>query len=154
MISRLDSPSRAAASDIGSGPLVGSHSAHDDHVQGGVGLAVAAAVETVALRLPTRCGDRADAAHHGEARLGAEPIRVIPNGDHDCARVLGAYTFELEQIGGELLDQGNDEPVELGDLVIEVEDSAGEVFQGELGRETTGSRYPTVCGTACKVDPC
>ena len=47
--------------------------------QGGVGLAVTAAVETVALGLPTRCGDRADAAHHGEARLGAEPIRVIPN---------------------------------------------------------------------------
>ena len=98
-------------------------------------MAVAAAVETVALRLPTRCGDRADAAHHGEARLGAEPIRVIPDGDHDCARVLGAYTFELEQIGGELLDQGDDVPVEFGDLVVEVEDSAGEVFQGELGRD-------------------
>ena len=49
-------PLQGPASDIGSGPLVGSHSAHDDHVQGGVGLAVASAVETVALRLPTRCG--------------------------------------------------------------------------------------------------
>ncbi len=67
-------------------------------------LAVASAVETVALRLPTRCGDRADAAHHGEARLGAEPIRVIPNGDHYCACVLGAHAFELKQTGGELLD--------------------------------------------------
>ena len=114
------------ASDIGSGPLVGSHSAHDDHVQGGVGLAVASAVETVALRLPTRCGDRADAAHHGEARLGAEPIRVIPNGDHYCACVLGAHAFELKQTGGELLDQGDDEPVEFSDLVVDVEDSAGE----------------------------
>ena len=77
-------------------------------------MAVASAVETVALRLPTRCGDRADAAHHGEARLGAEPIRVIPNGDHYCACVLGAHAFELEQTGGELLDQGDDEPVEFG----------------------------------------
>ena len=75
-------------------------------------MAVASAVETVALRLPTRCGDRADAAHHGEARLGAEPIRVIPNGDHYCACVLGAHAFELKQTGGELLDQGDDEPVE------------------------------------------
>ena len=48
----------------------------------------------------------ADAAHHGEARLGAEPIRVIPNGDHYCACVLGAHAFELKQTGGELLDQG------------------------------------------------
>ena len=31
-------PLQGPASDIGSGPLVGSHSAHDDHVQGGVGL--------------------------------------------------------------------------------------------------------------------
>ena len=77
-------------------------------------MAVASAVETVALRLPTRCGDRADAAHHGEARLGAEPIRVIPNGDHYCACVLGAHAFELKQTGGELLDQGDDEPVEFG----------------------------------------
>ena len=29
----------------------------------------------------------------------------------------------------------NDEAVELGDLVIEIEDSASEVLQGELGRD-------------------
>ena len=98
-------------------------------------MAVAATVETVALRLPTRCGDRADAAHHGEARLGAEPVRVIPNGDHDCACVFGAHAFEFEQTGRELLDQWNNEAVELGDLVIEIEDSASEILQGELGRD-------------------
>ena len=128
----LGQPFLGSARDVGSGSLVGAHSAHDDHVQGGVGLAVAATVETVALRLPTRCGDRADAAHHGEARLGVEPVRVIPNGDHDCACVFGAHAFEFEQTGRELLDQWNDEAVELGDLVIEIEDSASEVFQGEL----------------------
>ena len=84
---------------------------------------------------PLDAGDRADAAHHGEARLGAEPIRVIPNGDHYCACVLGAHAFELKQTGGELLDQGDDEPVEFSDLVVDVEDSAGEGLQGELGRD-------------------
>ena len=66
---------------------------------------------------------------------GAEPIRVIPNGDHYCACVLGAHAFELKQTGGELLDQGDDEPVEFSDLVVDVEDSAGEGLQGELGRD-------------------
>ena len=84
---------------------------------------------------PLDAGDRADAAHHGEARLGAEPIWVIPNGDHYCACVFGTHAFELKQIGASSSDQGNDEPVEFGDLVVEVEDSAGEVFQGELGRD-------------------
>ena len=107
-------------------------------------MAVASAVETVALRLPTRCGDRADAAHHGEARLGAEPIRVIPNGDHYCACVLGAHAFELKQTGGELLDQGDDEPVEFSDLVVDV--------IGFCGRGTSGrawSRPPGLDSRPC-----
>ena len=150
-------PLQGPASDIGSGSLVGAHSAHDDHVQGRVGLAVTAAVETVALRLPTRCGDRADAAHHGEARLGAEPVRVIPNGDHDCACVLGAHAFEFEQTGGELLDQGDDEPVEFSDLVVDVEDSAGGGTSGRAWSRPPGldirprpaSRPHRYAGVAC-----
>ena len=75
---------------------------------------------------------RADAAHHGEARLGAEPIRVIPNGDHYCACVLGAHAFELADWRAPR--PGDDEPVEFSDLVVDVEDSAGEGLQGELGQ--------------------
>ena len=35
--------------DVGSGARVGPHPAHDDHVQGGVGLSVSAAVEAMAF---------------------------------------------------------------------------------------------------------
>ena len=37
------------------------------------------------------------------------------------------------RLGGELLDEWADEPVELGDFVVEVQDSPGEVFERELG---------------------
>ena len=37
------------------------------------------------------------------------------------------------RLGGELLDERGDEPVEFGDFVVEVQDPAGEVFQREFG---------------------
>ena len=49
-------PLQGPASDIGSGPLVGSHSAHDDHVEGGVGLAVASAVRRWRCVFPLDAG--------------------------------------------------------------------------------------------------
>ena len=98
-------------------------------------MAVPAAVEAMALGFPARCRDRAGAAHHREARLGAQPVRVLACGDHQLARIGDPHPFELEQIGGELFDERNDESVELGDLVIEVQDSAREGLQGELGRD-------------------
>ncbi len=42
------------AGHIGSGSFVGTHLAHDDHVQGGVGLAVPAAIEAVTFGFPAR----------------------------------------------------------------------------------------------------
>ncbi len=42
------------AGHIGSGSFVGTHPAHDDHVQGGVGLAVPAAIEAVTFGFPAR----------------------------------------------------------------------------------------------------
>ena len=96
-------------------------------------MAVPAAVEAVALSLPARGSDRAGATHHREARLGAQPVQILPRGDHQFASVLDSHAFELKQIGRELLDQRTDEPVQLGDLVVQVQDPAGEVLQRELG---------------------
>ena len=44
----------------------------------------------------------------------------------------GEYAVDL---AGHVTLQGDDEPVEFSDLVVDVEDSAGEGLQGELGRD-------------------
>jgi len=119
-------PLPGASLDVGPGSLVGAHSAHDDHVEGGVGLAIPAAIETVASRLAARGGQWAISAQHREARFGAQPVGILARGDQQLARTGGSHAFELEQIAREFLDERSDEAVEFGDLVVEVQDSAGE----------------------------
>ena len=102
-------PLAGAPLDVGSGSLVGAHPAHDDHVEGGVGLAVPAAIETVASRLTARGGQWAGTAQHREARFGAQPVGILACGDQEFARTGGSHAFELEQIGCEFRDERSDE---------------------------------------------
>src|SRR5205823_8299971 len=62
----------AAAGDVGAGGLVVAHAHDDGTVEGGVGVAVAAAVETVSAGGLTGAGGQwADAAEAGEGGFGA-----------------------------------------------------------------------------------
>ena len=106
MTSRLDSPSFGTPLDVGSGSLVGSHAAQDDHVEGRVGLVVPTAIEAMTLRFSARCGQRAGAGQHREARLGAQPVGILARRDHQLGRAGDAHAFESEQIGSELLASG------------------------------------------------
>src|SRR3712207_9132406 len=73
-----------------------------DAVEGGVGLAVAAAVESMAVRLARGGRDRGGAAEHRERRFGVQPVGVLPGGDQQLAGDVGAdprseeHTSELQ----------------------------------------------------------
>ncbi len=133
MTSRFGKSLPGAPLDVVPGSLVGAHAAHDDHVEGRVGLAVPPAVEAMALRLPARCGQRGGTAQHRGARLGARSAGILAGGDHQLARAGDAHAFEREQIGSELLDERSDVTLERGDLLVEGQDPAGEGPQREPG---------------------
>lgn len=78
--------SASMSRDVGPGSGVGAHAADGDRVQGGVGPAVSAVVEGVALDLSTRCWDWTGAAHHREARRGAQLIGIPARGDDQFFR--------------------------------------------------------------------
>src|SRR6266516_2637235 len=67
-----------AAVDVGRGGLLVAHADEDDAVECGVGLAVAAPVEPVAVCLARGGVDRGGAAEHREGGLGAEPFGLSP----------------------------------------------------------------------------
>ena len=93
-------------------------------------MAVPAAIEAVTFGFPAReAGIGQTPRIMAKARLGTQAFRILSHGDHHRARIFGTYAFEVEQIGGELLDQWDDEAVEFSDLVVEVHDSASEGFQ-------------------------
>jgi hypothetical protein len=122
-----------AAGHVAASALVGAETADDDHVQGAVGAAVAAAVESMALGLPGGGGQRRGPAEHGEARLAAKALGVVAGGHEELARVLDADAYELKQPRRQLLHQGGDEVVQLGDLVVQLEDAACQRAQADAG---------------------
>ena len=81
--------------------LVHAHLRDGDAVQGGVQLAVAAAVQAVALGLPARDRQRGDAGVHGEARLAREALRARGLAD-EAGGGERAAAGQGEQLGGEV----------------------------------------------------
>ena len=67
-----------ASLDVGAGAWVAAQAAEDDAVEGGVGLAVAAAVEPVRGLFARGGGDRGDAAERGEGGFGVSRSGLSP----------------------------------------------------------------------------
>ena len=89
MISRLVLPSAMPALRVGAGALAVAQSADGDHVQGAVGVAVAAVVEAVAVASAGGDGDRAGAAEGGEGAVAVQALDVLAGGDEELAGVAG-----------------------------------------------------------------
>ena len=106
-MSFLDMPSVVRRCDVGAGAGVPAQPAEHDAVEGGVGLAVAAAVEPVPVGLAGGGGDRGDAAEHGERGLGAQPVGVVPGGDQQLAGDVGADAVQGEQGGVSAVTSGS-----------------------------------------------
>src|SRR5581483_7067941 len=122
---------------VGLGVLAVGQSADGDHLEGAVGLSVAAVVEVVARGAAAAGLDRGGAAELGEGGFAAEPLDVLVVGDEELACVLGADSEE----GDCAWCGGADEPVELlvelDGLIVECADSTSEASEREpagLGR--------------------
>src|SRR5215208_1958316 len=78
-----------AALRVGAGALAVAQATDGDHVQGAVGVAVAAVVEAVAGGLAAAGGNRAGATQSGERGVAAEALDVLAGGDEQLAGVAG-----------------------------------------------------------------
>src|SRR6266508_3105236 len=74
---------------VGAGVLAVAEPADGNHVQGAVGLAVAAVVEAVAGGATGAGGDRCGAADLREGGLAFEAVDVMAGGDEQLAGALG-----------------------------------------------------------------
>src|ERR1019366_9838907 len=77
----LGAPLLHSALEIGFRVWVVGDAYHDDAPQRAVGLAVAAAVETMACHLARGCLDGRHAAEMGPGRLRAQPFGVVAGSD-------------------------------------------------------------------------
>jgi hypothetical protein len=84
-----------------------------------VGLPVAAGVEPVAGDFPRGCGDRGGGAQVRPGGLGAESSGVVPGGDEQQRRRVGADPVQAQQPGGAGGDQGDDELVQELELAVQ-----------------------------------
>jgi hypothetical protein len=71
------------------GARAGVSACHDDAVEGGVGLAVAAAVQPSSPDLSGELLDGADAAQSSEGYLVGQPVRVVASGDQQGSGTAG-----------------------------------------------------------------
>src|SRR3954451_9933897 len=122
-----------AAFGVGLGLEAVAQAADGDHVQGAVGVAVAAVVQPVAVGAPRVSGDRAGATKRGERAVAAEPLDVLSGGDEQLARVSGRSGTQTGRARRGRGDQGLERVVELGDLLVELGDASAYRAQGEPG---------------------
>src|SRR6476620_9694871 len=93
-------------------------------VQGAIGLAVAATVETVPVRFAGRGRYRADPAQRCEASFAAQSIRVSAGCDEQGRGDVGVDTEPLEQCGRGLCSEFCDQGVDLSDFLGELAPAA------------------------------
>ena len=123
-------PSAAAALDVGDGGRVAAHPGDGDDVDGAVELAVAEAVEAVAVGAAGGDGDSRGAGEHAEGGFAVNASGVGP-GQQDLGGEQGAETgFGGDQAGSHVLDDPGDLRLEPGSLFGEGGDPLAEPDQG------------------------
>ena len=80
----------------------------------------------VAVGLAAAGRDRSDAAQPGEGCFGVQTLRVVTDADQQRGSGVGSDTEGLEQVGGDLADQGGASGVEFFEFGVEVLHSAGQ----------------------------
>jgi hypothetical protein len=119
---------------VGAGALAVAESADRDHVEGAIGLSIAAVVEAVAGGAAGAGWDRGGAADLGECCFAAEAIDVLAGGDEELACALGADSEELKRARRCEVHESLELTVELDELTLELADATGEAAQRELCR--------------------
>ena len=78
------------------------HADYDGAVEGGVGLAVAAAVEPVALVMPEEAGIGATPQSRAQAAFGADAVDVVASDDEHLGSGVGTDAERVDQLRHEL----------------------------------------------------
>src|SRR5215218_6191182 len=145
-------------SALGVGACAGAvaQAADGDQVQGAVGVAVAAVVETVAGGLARGRRDRAGAAERGERALAAQALDVLPGADEQLSGVAGRDAEQRGRARRRAADQPLELLVERGDLLVEGLDTPRQRAQREarglLGalELARGGPQPAAEGPPCR----
>src|SRR3954449_1652521 len=91
-----------ATADIVDSGLVAAHSCDDDPVEGGIGLAIASAIQSMTAGLAAGRRHRAGAAHFGECCFRADALRIVADKDQHlscCSRCDAGCCNELRAMG-------------------------------------------------------
>src|SRR3954468_24340242 len=122
-----------SSGDVGAGGFVVLH-AHDDRpVEGGVGLAVTAAVEPVSGGQTGGGRYRGDAAEPGPGRLGAAPVDVVTGDDEQLGGGVRADAEGRDQLEHEPAGELGEQRLVGLDLLVELLPAAGDRAQRVLG---------------------
>src|SRR4051794_28538513 len=118
-----------AAFDVGAGGGIPAQAGESDAVQGGVGLPIAAAVESAPQGLAGGRFDRADSAEGGEGGFGVEPVGVVTRGDEQGGAGVGSYAVAGQQVRGVSGQDGGQPLVQVVDLLGQQGDPLGQQAQ-------------------------
>src|SRR6266536_114697 len=91
---------------VGLGAFAVGEADDDDAVQGGVGVAVTAAVEAVFVGAAAAGLDRGDTAEVGEGGFAVQPVGVVTGGGQQLGGGIGADTEQGEGAGCGLGGEG------------------------------------------------
>ena len=124
----------SAAAHVCLGSFVVTQSDDYDAMERRIGLAVAAAVEAMAVG-PAR-GSRygVHSAQGGEGGLGAETLGVAASGHEQGRRRVGPYSEAVRQVGSYCIGELFELTLQVLDLLAELMVAAGQGTKGVLGR--------------------
>jgi hypothetical protein len=113
--------------------MVLDHPGDHDVPEGGVGLAVTAAVESVTVVLAA--AGWVVRRHRGERRPPrCEPLGIVAGGDEERRGAVGPDAEGGDKFGRGLFDQRFEDGVDLGDLLFEGDGPPSQHPKGELGQ--------------------
>src|SRR3954470_23515589 len=105
---------------VGAGGFVVLHPHDDRSVEGGVGLAVTAAVEPVSGGQTGGGRYRGDAAEPGPGRLGTDPVDVVTGDDEQLRGGVRADTEGRDHLGHEPAGELGEQPFVGLDLLVQL----------------------------------
>src|SRR6201987_1405432 len=118
-------PLGKSASDVVLGPLVGSQATDGDDVQRAVGGAISSTVEPMPDGLSRRCGSRTDPAQRCEAGFRPQSFRIVAGRKEKLCGSGVADRIAGDEVRRQLIDDGGDHRVEIRDVVMQFEATAG-----------------------------
>src|SRR3984957_11678628 len=131
----LGMPLGESASDVVLGPMIGSQATDSDDVQRAIGGAISSTIEPMPDGPSRRPRNRADAAYGCEAGFRAQSFRIVAGRKEKLGSAGMADRIAGDEVRGQFVDDGGDHRVEICDLVMQLEVTAGEGFEADaIGR--------------------